>query len=114
MIISRSTSVKTIDLDQYGVDMPVKKTRRSTWFVSLLTLLVILQTAPPAWAWGTLGHHVIARLTEKHLTPKAKAAVAALLEPNESMADASLWADDHRRESPEIAPCHYEGVPSLP
>ena len=69
--------------------MPVEKTRRSSRLVSLLTLLVVFQTATPAWAWGTLGHRVIARLAEKHMTPEAKAAVAALLEPNESMADAS-------------------------
>jgi hypothetical protein len=73
--------------------MSVEKTRRRLWFFSLLTLLVMLQTATPAWAWGTLGHREIARLAEKHMTPKAKAAVAAILEPNESMADASLWED---------------------
>jgi hypothetical protein len=73
--------------------MPVKKTRRSTWLVSLLTLLLILETATPAWAWGTLGHRLIARVAEKHLTPEAKAAIAAILEPNESLADASLWPD---------------------
>jgi hypothetical protein len=73
--------------------MAVEKIRRSTWLVSLLTLLLILQTATPARAWGTLGHRVIARLAEKHLTPEAKAAIAAILETNESLADASLWAD---------------------
>jgi hypothetical protein len=44
--------------------MPVEKSRRSSWFVSLLTLLVILQTATPVRAWETLGHRVIARLAE--------------------------------------------------
>ncbi|MGO9921830.1 MAG: hypothetical protein ACLQIB_44940 [Isosphaeraceae bacterium] len=44
--------------------MSVEKTRRSSWFVSLLTLLVILQTVTPAWAWDRLGHRVIARLAE--------------------------------------------------
>ena len=91
--------------------MPVEKTRRSSWFVSLLTLLVILQTATPAWAWGTLGHRVIARLAEKHLTPQAKAAVAAILEPNESLADASLWADKVRGRMRHTAPWHYIDIP---
>jgi hypothetical protein len=94
-----------------GADMPVEKTRRSSWFVSLLTLLVILQTATPAWAWGTLGHRVIARLAEKHLTPQAKAAVAAILEPNESLADASLWADKVRGRMRHTAPWHYIDIP---
>ncbi len=88
--------------------MPVEKTRRSSWFVSLLTLLVTLQTATPAWAWGSLGHRVIARLAEKHMTPQAKAAVAALLEPGESIADASLRADWNRVS--KTAPWHYVNI----
>jgi nuclease S1 len=91
--------------------MPVKKSGRSSSLVRLLTLLVVLQTATPAWAWGRLGHRVTARLAEKHMTPQAKAAVAALLEPGESMGDASLWADEHRGELPETAPWHYVDVP---
>ena len=50
-----------------------------------LALLISLQIATPAWAWGRLGHRVISRIAEKSLTPKAKAAIAELLEP------ASLW-----------------------
>ena len=42
------------------------------------------------------GHRVISRLAEKHMTPAAKAGVAALLEPGELLADASLWADQNR------------------
>jgi hypothetical protein len=91
--------------------MPVEKTRRSTWFVCLFTLLVILQTATPAWGLGRLGHRVIARLAEKHMTPEAMAAVAALLEPGESMADASLWADKVRGHMRHTAPWHYVDVP---
>lgn len=61
-----------------------------------LTILVALQTASPAWAWGRLGHRVISGLIEKRLTPTANAAIAELLKPGESLADASLWADDNR------------------
>ncbi|MGO9469963.1 MAG: S1/P1 nuclease [Isosphaeraceae bacterium] len=87
------------------------RTPRSSWSVIGLTLLLVLQTAMPAWAWGRLGHRVIARLAEKHMTPEAKAAVAALLEPGESMADASLSADENRRRLPKTAPWHYVDVP---
>jgi hypothetical protein len=62
-------------------------------------------------AWVRLGNRVIARLAEKHMTPEAKAAVAALLEPGESLADASLWADAHRGRLPKTAPWHYVDVP---
>ena len=65
----------------------------------------------PLWAWGRLGHRVISRLAEKQLTPKAKAAIAELLEPGESLADASLWADENRRRLPKTAPWHYVDVP---
>jgi hypothetical protein len=91
--------------------MPVEKTRRGSWFVSWLTLVVILQTSTPASAWGRLGHRVIARLAEKHMTPEAKAAVAGLLEPGESLADASMWADEHRGRLRHTAPWHYVDVP---
>jgi len=87
------------------------RTPRSSWSVVALTLLVIVGTAPPAWAWGRLGHRVISRLAEQRLTPKAKAAAAELLEPGESLADASLWADEHRRQMPKTAPWHYVDVP---
>jgi hypothetical protein len=91
--------------------MPVEKTRRRLWFVSLLTLLVAFQTATPAWAWGTLGHRLIARLAEKHLTPEAKAGVAEILEPGESLADASTWADEYRKHHRKTGPWHYVDVP---
>jgi hypothetical protein len=67
--------------------------------------------ATPAWAWGRLGHREIARIAEKSVTPKAKAAVAELLEPGESLADASTWADENRRRLPKTAPWHYVDVP---
>jgi hypothetical protein len=70
---------------------------RRPWFIFTLTLLIAAQFATPAHVGGRLGHRVITRLAEKHATPAAKAGVAALLEPGESLADASLWADQNRR-----------------
>jgi nuclease S1 len=81
------------------------------WMLRAATLLAILGAATPAWAWGRIGHRVIARLAEKQLTPQAKAAIVKLLAPGESLADASLWADEHRRELPKTAPWHYVDVP---
>jgi hypothetical protein len=54
-----------------------------------LAALLILESAAPAWAWGRLGHRVsvIARLAERQLTDRAKAAIRFLLEPGESPAD---------------------------
>jgi len=77
----------------------------------VLSFLVSIGTEKPAWAWGRIGNRVIARLAEKHMTPQAMAAVAALLEPGESLADASLWADENRGRRPNTAPWHYVDVP---
>jgi hypothetical protein len=77
----------------------------------LLAFLAALQTAPPAWAWGHLGHRIIARLAERHLTGKPRAEIKALLEPGESLADASNWADEHLRDIEGSGPWHYVDIP---
>ena len=84
---------------------------RHSWFRLAMTFLVALQIATPALAWGRLGHRVISRLAEKGLSPSAKAAIAELLDPGESLADASLRADENRGRLPKTAPWHYVDVP---
>ena len=86
-----------------------KFTRQSKIDGSLGTAFTFQAT--PAYAWGRLGHRVISRLAEKQLTPAAKAAIAELLEPGESLADASLWSDENRGRLPKTAPWHYVDVP---
>ena len=88
-----------------------KGTPRRPRFIVALTLLAALQTAPPVWAWGRLGHRLTARIAERNLNPKARVAVQALLEEGESMADASTWADEHRRDIKGSGPWHYVDVP---
>jgi hypothetical protein len=85
---------------------PKSNDRRPPFGLSLV-LLIVLQSVTPAWAWGRLGH----RLAERHLTPKGEAAIAALLEPGESLADASTWADEHKREIRGCAPWHNVAGP---
>jgi hypothetical protein len=50
-------------------------------------------------------------LAERHRTPSANAAIEELLGPEESLADCSTWADEHRRELPKAAPWHYVDIP---
>ena len=93
-----------------------RRSRISTPLASLtlVTLLCTLLTAPfenTALAWGRLGHRSAAKLTQSRLNPAAKLAIAQLLEPGESLADASLWADEQRRSLPETGPWHYVNVP---
>ena len=98
IIIERPGPVKTAIPESI---MPTGRSRgmsRRSWFVVALSLLAALQAAPPVWAWGRLGHRLTARIAERNLNPKARAAVKALLEEGESLADASTWADEHRRD----------------
>ena len=64
-----------------------------------------------AWAWGRLGHRVAGRIAEARLTPAAKLAVHDLLDPGQTLADVSTWADEVRRDRPESATWHYVNVP---
>jgi len=66
---------------------------------------------PEVMAWGKLGHRVASTLAENHLAPLARSAVRDLLEPGESLADASLWADLHRHDTPGGGAWHYVNVP---
>ena len=72
----------------------LSKRPRRAWIVFVLSVSAALHGTSPAHAWGRLGHRVISRLAETNLTLKAKAAIAEILEPGESLADASLWNSD--------------------
>lgn len=85
--------------------------RRPRWAIALAAAILISSAPAPVLAWGRIGHRVSARLAEARLSPEARAAVTELLEPGEGLADASTWADEHRREMPETAPWHYVNVP---
>jgi hypothetical protein len=81
------------------------------FFLVVLSCLM----AGPAFAWGQNGHRVTGALAEPLLSRKAKAQITAIL-GNESLAEASTWADE-MRSSPEefwqktASPWHYVTVP---
>jgi nuclease S1 len=60
-------------------------------------------------AWGRLGHRTAARIAETRLTPRALAAVNALLGPGVRLADVSTWVEE--QEDPKSASWHYVRVP---
>jgi hypothetical protein len=80
-------------------------------FVTSCAALVGLVGAPSALAWGPLGHRASAHLAESRLTPRARALVRELLEPGESLADASTWADENSRQIRGSAGWHFVNVP---
>ncbi len=84
--------------------------RRVGW-VALLFVALATASVRPAWAWGRNGHRAAARLAESRLTPEARAIIRDLLEPGESLADASTWADENSRSIPGSGAWHYVNVP---
>jgi len=64
----------------------------------------------PGWAWGSIGHRVVARMVEERLTPQARAAVGELLGPGIKLADVATWADG-QREMRGSGPWHFVDVP---
>ncbi len=85
---------------------------RSQHTVSFLIAFVITwQATGPAWAWGRLGHRVVAEFADRHLNPTVRAEIAQILEPGESLADASTWADENRTRIHGSGPWHFADVP---
>lgn len=65
--------------------------------------------AGPAWAWGPVGHAVIADVASAHIHPKTKAAVKKLLK-HSTMASVSSWADVIRDDRPETYNWHFVDI----
>lgn len=65
----------------------------------------------PVHAWGPVGHRTVGEIAQRHLTPKALAAVEALIAP-ETLADASTWADEIRYlpEWKRAEPWHFISI----
>jgi nuclease S1 len=76
-----------------------------------VALFLLLSLAQPAAAWGPRAHRASAKLAESRLSPRAKAIIRDLLEPGESLADASTWADENNRDIPGSAAWHFVNVP---
>jgi hypothetical protein len=71
----------------------------------LLALLVALTVAAPAWAWGPLGHSIVAALAQRHLSPAAEAQVEHLLalEHVTRLADVASWPDQMQDDPAYLA-----------
>ncbi|MGP8248144.1 MAG: S1/P1 nuclease [Bryobacteraceae bacterium] len=78
---------------------------RKFLFVAALSLQL------PAFGWGPEGHRLVARIAEQELTPKAKARIAAILGPGQSIAGIASWADEIRPSRPDTGPWHYVDIP---
>ena len=75
-------------------------------------IAVLLITPAMCLAWGGEAHQIVALIAEDHLTPKAKAVIAELLDgAHISDAEVASWADQIRRERSNTAPWHYVDIP---
>jgi hypothetical protein len=81
----------------------------------IASALLAASSIQQAHAWGQTGHRITGAIAEQYLSEEAKAAIAALL-PNESLAEASTYADEMRSNPEEFwqkeaGPYHYVTVP---
>ncbi len=73
--------------------------------------LLLFVPAKATLAWGRLAHRASAKLAESRISPHTRAMIREMLEPGESLADASTWADEHNRDIPGSAAWHFVNVP---
>jgi len=78
----------------------------------ILSLCTLFVTAVVLISWGVTGHRTIGRIAANHLSPEASAAVRELL-GNETLAEASTWADEVRNQPDykHTGPWHYINLP---
>jgi hypothetical protein len=86
--------------------------RRRRLHVPAAALLAFLSCpVPPAFPWGDKGHEIVGGIAERHLGPKARKRIDALLPPDSSLAVAATWPDRIAREIPDMNPFHYVNLP---
>ena len=85
-------------------------------FADLGFAAAVLGSAGPALAWGDLGHKITALIAYRHLTPKARTALDALLAADNDtltppdFASRATWADKYRNGHRETAAWHFVDV----
>ncbi|MEO8637134.1 MAG: S1/P1 nuclease [Gemmatimonadales bacterium] len=84
-------------------------------FLHGFTLLLMVSGAAtpptaPATLWFALGHRVVARIAEGRLTPHTADAVRQIL-GGQTMADASVWADQIRGQRRSTSALHFVNIP---
>ena len=81
-----------------------------------LPAAALLLVSASAFAWGDKGHEVTALIAYRHLSPKARAALDALLATDgdpltrADIASRATWADRYRTRHRETGPWHYANI----
>jgi hypothetical protein len=81
---------------------------KTNFFKKLVLAAAVLYAPLQSMAWGTQGHRICGQIAESYLTPKARAAVHAIL-GDQSIALASNWADFIKSDPAYayLSPWHY-------
>jgi len=72
---------------------------------------LLLLTSSIASPWGAIGHRIVGRIAEQHLSAEARQQLQALLGP-ESLAQVSTWPDEIRADPAwnHASPWHYVSI----
>jgi hypothetical protein len=73
--------------------MPLMNARSFLLFAAAAALI-----PSPALAWGKTGHRVVAAIADTQLSGLARAQIAQILGPGESLADVANWPDEMRSD----------------
>jgi hypothetical protein len=79
----------------------------------LLLLVALLGPASGASAWGPDGHRIVGEIAWRSLSQDTKHTLRALLDADETLAEASAWADTKARRNrrwDHLKPLHYVNV----
>ena len=79
---------------------------------SIISLVLAIIVAAPAFGWGRDGHAIIAAIAWKELSPETQASITELLE-GASLEEIASWADAVRPQDEYrwSAPLHYVNMP---
>src|SRR5687767_2752033 len=76
-----------------------------------MAALVLFVNPIQLFAWGPVGHSLVARIAEQQLSAEVRARVAAILGPDRTLPSIASWADDVRRARPETYNWHFINIP---
>jgi len=79
--------------------------------ITVTMISVLLLVASTAAPWGAIGHRIVGRIAEQHLSPEARQYLQALL-GSETLAQVSTWPDDMRSDPAwhHADPWHYVNI----
>ncbi|OGT43214.1 MAG: hypothetical protein A3F13_06205 [Gammaproteobacteria bacterium RIFCSPHIGHO2_12_FULL_40_19] len=86
--------------------------------IKMLFLWLLCFFTTSVFAWGSVGHRLVAQIAYDQLTPQAKKQIDALTDvmfhsryPDARFARASTWPDTIRQQAPQYSPWHFISLP---